>query len=295
MIMKMIYNIFKTAIFAICISPINLFAQENAPAEEKPVDKPVKQTFQNGALINNQTVMGLQKKSLEFMIQHRFGVIKDESDMFGLFEPANIRFGLGYGLTDRFTIGAGVTKNKHVYDLNGKYVLLKQTKSGKIPVTIAVYGEMCRSGLSDDNFTNQEGKYNSNDRYSYFGELIVGRKFNDHLSLQAGYTYSYLNIVPVGMLNANMGASVAGRYKFSNQSSLIFDFDYPVTNQTNSTMQPKPNIGIGLEVSTSGHQFQIFITTADGILNNVTRTYNQNDFMNKQIMIGFNINRLWAF
>ncbi len=294
--MKMKYNIFKILALVVCISPFTVFAQEEAVKEpEKTTDKPVKQTFQSGTLINNQTVVGLKKKSLEFMIQHRFGLIKDESNMYGMFDPANIRFGLGYGLTERFTVGLGVTKNKHVYDINGKYVILRQTKSGKMPVTVTAYGEMCRSGLSDENFFNQTQKYNANDRYSYFSELMVGRKFNDHFSFQAAFTYSYLNIVPVGMLNANMGASIGARYKFSNQSSVILDFDYPITSQTDATLQPKPNIGLGLEVSTSGHQFQIFITTADGILNNVSRTYNQNDFLNRQLMIGFNINRLWSF
>ena len=43
----------------------------------------VKSTFENGVLINNQTVEGPNRKSLDFMIQHRFGLIKDEKDLYG--------------------------------------------------------------------------------------------------------------------------------------------------------------------------------------------------------------------
>jgi hypothetical protein len=95
------------------------------------------------------------------------------------------------------------------------------------------------------------------------------------------------------MIHDNYGASLVARYKVTPQGSVMLDFDYPVTKAT--TNPAKPNLGIGYEIATSGHQFQIFITTADAISNQMYRVYNQNDFTKTQFLIGFNITRQWGF
>src|SRR4051812_15990406 len=110
-------HIFSLLLFAV---PALLFAQD-AETPAKPVNKAVRKTFENPILINNQTVEGLNKKALDFNIEHRFGTIVDENDMFGLFAPANIRLALTYGVTDNLSVGIGAMKLKHTYDLNWKY------------------------------------------------------------------------------------------------------------------------------------------------------------------------------
>jgi hypothetical protein len=283
-----------------------------------PVNKEVKRTFENPVLINNQTVEGLGKKTLEFVIQHRFGTVNNEDDMYGLFGPANIRLGLTYGITKDLSAGIGATKNKHLYDLNWKYVLLRQTKPKGIPVTVTYYGDLAREAGAHTEFMNQDNTYKQTNRLSYFHELMVARKFNSHLSLQAAGTWSYYNMVDTASIVDNnmehsyLGASFIGRYQFSPQSSVIVEFDLPITTwstttitstgtSTNNTMTtlkkyyPKPNPGIGYEVSTSGHQFQVFVCSASGIINQENRVYNQNAFFDKGILIGFNITRQWGF
>jgi hypothetical protein len=298
-------------LFLLLIAPA-VFAQENdsttisSPStdktefpRDKKVHKPVKSTFEGSELINNQTVECLRKKSLDFIISHRFGVIDNSDDLFGIFAPSNIRFGLSYGVTNNLTVGAGVTKNKMLYDLNWKYAILKQTRDGSMPISVTYYGTIDRSSLPNSSFNipNPDMRdsiiYEPKDRFTYFNELMVARKFNNHISIQIGASYSHVNLVDSGMVHDVIGLSFIGRYKFSPQSSVIVEFDDPITvHDINKNM---PNLGIGYEVETSGHTFQIFICTADGIRPAQIMVFNQNDFSKKDILIGFNIMRLWNF
>lgn len=282
------------------ISPAFTYAQEQTAADStkstespKKDNKPVKRTFENAVLINNQTVASPSKKSLDFMIQHRFGLIKNEKDIFGLFASSNIRIGLTYGITDRISVAVGATKNKHLYDLQWKYAILKQTKSNSIPVSVSYYGNVVKSAGEKDDFLNQEKEYKWSNRISYFHEIMVARKINSHLSLQVAGTFSYFNIIDSLMEHQNFGASFAGRYQFSPQSSVIIDFDYPLTLP--EINEPKPNLGIGFEIATSSHQFQVFVCTTESIMDQETRVFNQHDFTKKEVLIGFNITRQWDF
>jgi hypothetical protein len=62
-------------------------------------------------------------------------------------------------------------------------------------------------------------------------------------------------------------------------------------------VKPKPNVGLGYEVSTGSHQFQVFVCAAQEIINQEYRVFNHNDFSNGKwdLLIGFNITREWSF
>ncbi len=286
-----IKSLTNCVIACLLLSSTALYSQKKE--EPKKTNKPVKATFENAVQINNQSVINPNKKTLDVIIQHRFGVIKNEKDMFGLFAPSNIRIGFNYGLTNRLAIGIGATKNKHLYDLQWKYIILKQTAPKGIPVSVAYYGDFARSAAEQSNFINQEGVFKATNRISYFHEIMVARKIGNKISLQLAGTYSYFNIIDSLMEHQNLGASFLGKYKFSPQSSIMLDFDFPITSPL--VNKPKPNLGFGYEVSTSGHQFQIFVSTCDAISNQHNRVFNQNDFMKKELLIGFNITRQWGF
>ena len=70
-------------------------------------------------------------KVFDFTIMHRFGKIglddRVYKDFLGFDSPANIRFSLSYKLNDRAYVGVGRTKIGKTIDIEGKYVLLRQT------------------------------------------------------------------------------------------------------------------------------------------------------------------------
>lgn len=287
----------KSLVLAFVFAPAFLFAQENSDAPAKPVKEFVKGTFENGVVINNQTVENLGKKSLDFMIQHRFGVIKDDKDLFGLFAPSNIRIGLTYGITKDLSVGIGATKNRYLFDLQGKYVIFRQTKKTGTPVTVTYYVDVAKSAQEDDNFINSEGEFKTANKLSYFHELMIARKINNKISLQLAGTYSYYNIIEsLYGQHEFYGVSFVGKYKFSPQSSLLIDFDYLLNvSDIPEDTRPQPNLGIGYEVSTGSHQFQIFICLADGIINQENRVFNHNKLSEQDFLLGFNITREWGF
>lgn len=294
---------FIAGVLLVSCSLQTAFAQDESGEASKPGKSPVSSTFENNVMANNHTVMTNGQKELGFIIQHRFGVIKDQYDLFGIYAPANIRLGLSFGILKNMTVGFGVTKNKMQYDLEWKYKILAQRSGGGCPVTLTYYGDAAMSGSESEGLKNQDNDYKMANRLSYYHELMVARKFNGKLSLQASINYSHRNIVDSATLTHDrMGVSVLGRYKFSPQSSVflsynmnILSFNDQFSPLTNDKDPLKPDFTIGYEVSTGSHQFQLFLGAADGILNQEVRFNNTNDFFNKQIIVGFNITRQWGF
>ena len=281
-------NILTIFVLLTIIAGSMLHAQE----AEKPKDDPVYAPFAGGMIIDNQTGFFPDKKTLEMFIQHRFGLIENGfSDLFGIYAPgANLRLGLNYSILDKLVVGYGLTKKNMYSDFQAKYSLLEQTQSGRIPVAVTLYGNMAIDGRNEDEFGVN---YKFINRFSYFGQVIVGRKFTDWLSLQLQGSFTHYNSVVQDTDNDKIGIGGNGRIKFSDQSSFIFQYDVPISIQNRS--ESKHNFGFGYEVSTYTHIFQIFVTTAKGILPQDIYMYNQNDWTKGEMMFGFTITRLWGF
>ena len=275
------------------------FAQEEEAAI--PKDKPVRSPFESGILIDNQTSVIPTKGTLEMLIQHRFGKMNNGiKDVWGIYSPgANIRIGFNYSILDNLNIGYGLTKKNMYSDFSVKWNILQQTRKNTVPIAVTVYGNMAIDGRNDQTFGNN---YKFTNRFSYFSQLIIGRKFTDWLTVQATASYSHYNKVAEGKDHDKIGVGFYGRIKFSPQSAFIFQYDVPLKISSISE-QPEfidpalPNLAFGYEVSTSTHAFQIYITTADGILPQDIYMYNLNDYRDgtSGLMFGFTITRLWSF
>jgi Membrane bound beta barrel domain (DUF5777) len=275
----------------------NLIAQDTATAPVAKKTKPVKNTFGSVWLMDNQTVMVPIKGTLEFDIQHRFGVVNNGAkDLWGFFAPSNIRLGLGYAPINKLFVGAGITKERMQVDLNAKYALWQQTPN-KIPVSVTYFGNVVIDSREKSNFRE------SVHRLSFFNQLIIARKITDKFSAQVAPSFSWFNNVEgyvnskgeilKKMENGHLAVSVLGRYKVSEKSAVIIGYDQPLTQHT--TNNPHPNICFGFETTTSSHAFQVFAGNYYGIVPQSNNMFNQNDYTEGQFVIGFNITRLWNF
>ena len=93
-------------------------------AQEATESYPVT-AFESNYLVDDQTTLVFDKKTLGFAIQHKFSPINyGISDLWGIYGSANIRLGLDYVPVKNLQIGAGVTKNKMYTDVNAKYSIL---------------------------------------------------------------------------------------------------------------------------------------------------------------------------
>jgi hypothetical protein len=288
-------------------------SEEAAPVVEK--DKPVRSPWESGYLIDAQTSLIHVKNTFEFVIQHKFGTIENgSSDLWGIYAPgANVRIALNFVPYKNVKIGWGITKKNMYNDFNAKWTIVEQTRKNTVPVSVTLFGLMAIDGRSTDFFKSQQyyqssdplayhklHEYRFSERYSYFSQLIIGRKFTEWLTLQAGASFSHFNLVGVTGDHDKIGAHLAGRIKFSPQLSYIFNCDVPlkikkISEQREWIDPPKPNLACGLEISTSTHAFQIYIGSSDGILPQEMMVNNQKDWKNKGLSVGFTITRLWFF
>jgi hypothetical protein len=301
-------------VFLLCFSQTVVHAQDSTvaqPAIKK--EKPVKNTFQSIWIIDNQTVMVPVKGTFEMDIMHRFGTVqKGYADFWGFFAPSNIRLGATYAPISRLNVGVGITKANMLWDVSAKYSIITQTKH-KYPVSITYYGNMSFDTRKDED--NSLFKYSSQ-RMMFFNQLIFARKINDKLSIQIAPSISHQNAVngyytkndSTGKevfqeMNFNhLAIAISGRYKLTDITSFMFNYDQPLTRH--NTNNPCPNVSFGFEFNTSNHSFQLFAGTYSLLSPQRNNLYNTNspfgytDAAGNKVpggafLIGFNITRLW--
>lgn len=291
-------TLFK-ALLLISISALitsNVFSQKDEKDTEKD-KRPVRSPFESALLIDNQTLIVPGKGTLEFDIMHRFGTFENgSSDFWGMWAPSNVRLGLTYSVINDLSLGIGATKFNKFVDFNVKWNFLKQTRSWSVPVGITYYGIVAIDTQSENNFDENIH------RLSYFNEIIFATRFNSKLSIQLAPSISHFNAVDSLYVNDIWAISLGGRYKISSQSSVIFEYgqqlnSHEVVDSNTGSSLPRPNLAIGIEVSTSSHAFQIFIANFQDILFQKNFSANTNDFTEGigQFLLGFNITRLWNF
>jgi len=274
---------------------LNLFAQEEG---EKQKDQPIRPPFESGYILDNQTTNVPIKGTLEMIIHHRFGTIENgSSDLWGVYAPANIRLGMNYSITDNIQLGLGTTKFKKMQDLQYKWSILKQTRRNTIPVSVTLFGNVAVDAREEAVFGLD---YTFAHRISYFNQLIISRKINEMFSIQIAPSFTHYNMTDTLIEHDKVAISLSGRAKISPQTSIVFNWDQPLHIQglqeyKELTNKPLPNIGLGIEISTSTHAFHVFIASSQKIMPQETIMFNQYDFFDRGILVGFNMTRLWNF
>jgi hypothetical protein len=303
---------------------------DSTVAEATPLAKkakPVKNTFQSIWIIDNQTVMVPVKKTFEMDIMHRFGTVgKGYENFWGLFAPSNIRLGVSYAPINNLNVGLGITKDNMLWDFSAKYAIIRQTK-GQYPVSVTYYGNAAYDSRKDpDNSLFRTEKLEedndflaktigaSPDRFKFFHQLIIARKITEKLSLQIAPSISHQNavngyykrvdsatkVIEGEMKHDHFAISVAGRYKLTEVTAFIFNYDQPITKHV--VNNPYPNISFGLEFNTSNHAFQLFLGNYSLLNPQRNNLENKNYYKNdenkislKQFLIGFNVTRIWNY
>lgn len=284
--------------------------------DEEEGNKPARAAFESSWIIDNQTVVVPSKGTLEFMIQHRFGTVGNGvRDLWGLYADAgsNIRLGLSYTLFEKIgvgslkgplAIGVGSSRNRRIQDLNLKYGLFQQTRNNRIPVSVTYYGNVA---IETQQPTESLANGNESDRLSYFHQIIIARRINSALSVQVAPSLSHYNVMESYMYNDHYAVAVAARYKISAQSAVMVNIDQPLNGldpvfPKHISDNPQPNFSFGIEVATSAHAFQVFVTNFSSIVPQRNNVFNQNAPWNSDsggfadgFLIGFNITRLWSF
>ncbi len=271
----------KRILLIVSVFAIVLYAAPTLAQDEE--DKPIRPPFETTLLIDNQTTVNPYKGALGLEIQHRFSQISSISDLFGIYGSANTRMALSYGITDKLMIGLGTTRSYKLQDLEWKYSILTQTRSGKIPVSMSYSGNVVADARNVEAFG--EG-YKAIHRMSYMNQLIVSRKFGMKFAAQVAPTFIWMNAVEEGYNNLNFSVNAGLRAMVLGFHSIILEYEQPVTQPEADVY---PNLALGVEIGTSTHSFRVFAANYNALVKNYNVVYNTNNPFDMDYQFGFNI------
>ncbi len=259
------------------------------------------QTFKDTKVINTHTVETVVKRKLDVRIGHRFGDIGGGNGgwqtFYGLENAADILFGVEYGITDNITVGLSRTKGagplKKLINTSLKYRFFRQKNDDSMPVSMTAYGLWSISTMKQDT-SNSEVLNNFPEfshRSMYCVQILIARKFSDGFSFQVIPSYVHRNLVPFNDDNGLFSLGFAMRIQISKVFGIIVDATFPFSELRTRENGYYPPIGIGLEIDTGGHIFQINFTNARGIMETDYIPYTQSDWSEGQFRLGFTISR----
>ena len=255
-------------------------------------DGPVDELFLIGSIAGMSTVTNLEAHNLNSTIQHNFGLVSGGvEDFWGLDLGAAVRLGIDYGITDKLSVGIGRTSVEDNVDLRFKYTLLRQLKSDKVPVEVAVKGDL---GIN----TQKESRFDFTleERLNYFASVMVARQFSGKFTLQVTPMVSHFNTVVIetpGVVpeHTHYAVGLGGRFKLTERNSLSFEYLPVIGNRTEGT---KDHLALAFEIETGGHVFQVFLMSGQWFTEQHLLARNTNSFFDGDFRIGFNVNRIFS-
>jgi hypothetical protein len=275
----------KYLLLVLCFAFVAAYAQNETVTlieeKEKENAQPVK-TFYSQKLINTKTVEVLKKGVLEFNVSHSFGDIGGDvggaSTFFGLDNATDVRIGFQAGLSNKVNVvlarvrGAGSVRQQ--LEMGLKWQLLAQTTDNQTPLSLTMYANnvvAMQKALNTPGFENSYEKFG--DRHSQVVQLMLARKAGK-ASFQISPLYLHTNYVVPGD-DKNIFALGGGvRLPLSKKLVLLADYFHPFRSQSRKDLFAAQGIkfydpfGVGLEIVTEGHVFNINFTNATELLEN---------------------------
>lgn len=273
-------------------------------------DKPkelIKNAFKSSRVINGHSIEFIGKGVLDVRILHRFGLINDAKNLFGL-DQASMRFGFDYGITNDITVGVGRSTLDKEWDGFIKYRPLQQSVGGKhpSPVSVVVVSGMTISTMPWT-YPNRHNYLTS--KMGFYNQVIVGRKFNENFSWQISPTHVHLNLVDnVTDVHDIFAIGTGARLKLSKRVAFVADYHYilkglsanlfhakegedDVKSQVENYVNP---LSVGFDIETGGHVFQLHFSNATGMNEKAFITNTTNKWGKAEVRFGFNLSRVFT-
>ena len=273
----------RSIILFISIS-VSLHSQEDLLGliDDNPKTTPVMATFKATRIVNAQSIEMPKPRILEFVILHRFGSMANGAyDLFGM-DEAVIRFDLEYGFSDRLSIGIGRSSLNKTYDIFSKLKIVDQRKGHRsFPISLVLFTKMEIETIMKD--------MDMKDRYTYDAQLLLAKKLNRSLSLQLMPTFIHRNLVETHNDHHDLiSLGIGGRIKMTRRTSINFDTFFPIGKRGETYKQ---GWGIGYDIETGGHVFQLMVTNARGSFESEYVENASGAFEDLNLYLGFNISR----
>lgn len=292
--MKNILSLFLSAVIIVCISS-TVFAQDDdllsLLGDDNETDYATA-SFKTNRIINLHSLENTHAGVMDFKISHRFGRLNQGLyDIFGL-DQASIRLGLDYGVTDRFQIGLGRSSYRKMIDGYLKYRILRQSKGAvNMPISLTA---VCGMFVDTQKWADPDRENYFTSRLGYSCQLLIGRKFNDWITVQLTPTLIHRNLIATSTEKNDVYALGLGiRQRITRRITFNAEYVYVLPNQL--APQFTDMLSIGFDIETGGHVFQLHFTNANWMneLNFITETTGKWDRQGR-IHFGFNISRVFT-
>src|SRR5256714_4259330 len=271
-----------------------IFAQDDLLKmvdSSKPVNEYVSRAFKSSRVINGHSIEMVPKGNLDFRILHRFGLVSTGAkNLWGL-DQANMRFGFDYGITTNLTAGIGRSNVNKEWDGFIKFRSFRQSIGPKhFPFSIALAAGMTLTTLP---WTDPTRDNHFSSRLCYYGEIIIGRKFNEIFSLQLAPTMVHRNLVSLSTDdNDAFALGIGGRLKLSRRISFVTDYHYVISG-LNKDIYRNP-LSIGIDIETGGHVFQLHFSNSQGMNEKAFITNTTDRWDKGEVRFGFNLSRMFV-
>jgi len=278
--------------FILIMLSSTLLSQDNLESFLDPIDENtiINGTFLSTRIINGHSVEMFGPGALDVRISHRFGALNTGFyEMFGL-DQATIRIGLEYGLSKNIMIGFGRSSERKNYDGFLKYSIIKQSKNQKIPLSIVYFGSISMETEKKVYLAN----YPISGKISYCNQLLIASKLNDNISMQLIPTFIHRNMVQNSTFFHDvflLGTAI--KCKLTRSTSLNLEYHYRITDQDmlDGMSIFSNSFGVGLDIETGGHVFQIHLTNSLPMYESGFLTRTNQSWSDGGIHFGFNISR----
>ena len=260
----------------------DLISDENSATE-------VRSTFKGTKVINGQSIELPSKRTLQFIIAHRFGTINSGAyELWGL-DQAQMRMSLDYGVSDRLALGLARNSFQKTFEGSMKSKLIKQKLKNGSPVSISSYHAIFLNSLHWQNI-ERENLFSS--RLSYAHQIMIARKFNSSFSLQITPSFIHRNLVETEIMNNDFFAiGYGGRYKLSKRVSLNAEYFQQFNRPDEAFIN---SLSLGFDIETGGHVFQLHVTNSQGMFERSFIGETFGSWSQGDIYFGFNISRVFA-
>ena len=244
-------------------------------------------TFGATRISLTQSVEPTVKGQLVLDIQHQFGPINSGvKEFFGL-DQATTRLGLTYGLFDWLSVGVGRTGLYKTYDGSLKVRMIRQKSGGGSPVTLAYFGNM---GIYTTPWNYDNIHYYFSHRMTFINQLLIARRFGNHLSMQLSPTFIHRNFVESRDADNDVwDVGLAARYLFAEKYSVTIDYHYLISKYTADNYNN--SLTIGFNILTAGHVFSLFASNSLGLIEQQFIPATEGSWLKGDIHFGFTISR----
>ena len=267
------------------------------------------QTFKDRRIINAQSVEMLKNYELDVRITHRFGDLAGDNGgfqtFFGFENATDVMIGAEYGILNNLNAGIYRAKGAGSYPsgrsglrqlMNGfvKYRILQQSDQDGSPITLAVLGvASVSSGPKSESPSSINNFSTFTDRMAFAAQLLIAKKFSDGFSLQLNGGYVHRNLVAFDDVNGIISLGIATRVQVNKVFGLIADVTLPFSENRTTAEGFYPSIGVGLEIDTGGHIFQVNLTNSKGSVETDYIPYSTSNWGDGEFRLGFTISRIF--